>query len=122
MSLISKTFGLDGIFPRYPPISAASPVRACPRASVQPQDIGSLPISDFVPGLFRYSPDSKVHGAQATEITMELTNLRFYEITDANLRAEFSKKLDIDNEFIRKLDSNGQGVRSGGFGDVLCAP
>jgi hypothetical protein len=53
---------------------------------------------------------------------MELTNLRFYEITDANLRAEFSKKLDIDNEFIRKLDSNGPGVRSGGFGDVLCAP
>jgi len=32
---------------------------------------------------------------------MELTNLKFYEITDANLRAEFSRKLDIDEEFVQ---------------------
>ncbi|HWY57934.1 MAG TPA: hypothetical protein VNZ03_25955 [Terriglobales bacterium] len=32
---------------------------------------------------------------------MELTNFKIYEITDANLRAEFNKKLDIDKEFVQ---------------------
>lgn len=32
---------------------------------------------------------------------MELSDFKLYEITDANLRAELSKKLDIDEEFVQ---------------------